>query len=120
MSAASSLRLWSIRLAGAVLALLAAVVLAAWLVVRASLPSLDGVYAVSGLSADASIGRDDHGIPTIRAADRQDLAFVDLEADILERLHPAERQADVVDMQQDVADLLLRMAHARRGLSSPS
>lgn len=75
MSVGSSSRRWILRLAGAAAGLLIAAALAVWLVLRASLPSLDGVHAVSGLSADVSIERDDHGIPTIRAATRRDLAF---------------------------------------------
>ncbi len=75
MSVASSKRVWLWRVAAAALVLSVGSVLAAWLVVRASLPMLDGVYVVSGLSAEVSIERDDHGIPTIRANDRRDLAF---------------------------------------------
>ncbi len=75
MATGSGFRVWVLRLGVLALALLGAAALAAWLIVRASLPPLDGVQAVSGLSADASIERDDHGIPTIRAATRPDLAF---------------------------------------------
>jgi penicillin G amidase len=46
-----------------------------WLTLRASLPELDGGIAVTGLAAAATIERDDAGIPTITAANRQDLAF---------------------------------------------
>ncbi len=41
---------------------------------RASLPMLDGELKIAGLSADVVIERDGKGIPTIRAANRLDLA----------------------------------------------
>src|SRR5262249_14271852 len=41
---------------------------------RGSLPPLDGTCAVPGLSAPVRIERDGHGIPTIHAATRADLA----------------------------------------------
>ncbi|MBX3420747.1 MAG: penicillin acylase family protein [Pirellulaceae bacterium] len=40
-----------------------------------SLPQLDGEMAVSGLTAPVTIERDSLGIPTLRAANRADLAF---------------------------------------------
>lgn len=48
---------------------------AAYFTLRASLPQLDGQVDVSGLSAAATIERDAHGVPTIRASTRRDLAF---------------------------------------------
>jgi len=66
---------WLIRLlSGAVLATAVLFVLG-WLVLRASLPELDGEVDVDGLSAVATIERDAAGIPTIRANNRSDLAF---------------------------------------------
>ncbi|MDX1498573.1 MAG: penicillin acylase family protein [Woeseiaceae bacterium] len=47
----------------------------AWLMLRASLPTLDGELAVAGLAAPATIARDAAGIPVITAASRTDLAF---------------------------------------------
>jgi len=47
----------------------------AWLLVRASLPQLDGDVEVAGLSLPATIRRDDAGIPVITAANREDLAY---------------------------------------------
>ncbi len=56
---------------------LAGAIGALWLrhTLRASLPALDGEIAVAGLRAPVTIERDGLGIPTIRAADRNDLAF---------------------------------------------
>jgi penicillin amidase len=47
----------------------------AYLLLRASLPLLDGSVQVHGLSADATIERDANGVPTLRASTRRDLAF---------------------------------------------
>jgi penicillin amidase len=46
-----------------------------WLAVRASLPVIDGEWTVSELKAPVRIERDDRGVPTIRAENRQDLAY---------------------------------------------
>ena len=42
---------------------------------RASLPQLDGDVLVSGLQSSVSIERDVHGVPTVRADNREDLAL---------------------------------------------
>lgn len=63
------------RLAAAVVLLLVVIVAAAWMLLRASLPDVDGEIEVTGLDADATIARDDHGIPVITASSRNDLAF---------------------------------------------
>ncbi len=62
----------------AVIVLVAAAVLAvlgAWLVLRASLPTLDGRTAHSGVKASVRVARDANGVPTITAQNRTDLAF---------------------------------------------
>ncbi|MBT8111171.1 MAG: penicillin acylase family protein [Gammaproteobacteria bacterium] len=58
-----------------VLLLVVAVGIAATLVLRASLPQLDGKIAVAGLGENANIARDSKGIPVITASSRADLAF---------------------------------------------
>ncbi len=60
----------------AVLLVLVVVGAALWVrgKVAASLPQLDGVVVVTGLSAPVAIERDALGIPTIKAQDRLDLA----------------------------------------------
>ena len=45
----------------------------------------------------------------VRADDRADLVLADVEADVGERLHATKAQADVLDVEDDVADFL---AHA--------
>jgi len=56
-------------------ALIAAGAIVAFLVLRASLPPLDGDLEVSGVAAGVVIERDTAGIPTITATTRADLAF---------------------------------------------
>ncbi len=56
---------------GSALALIAVIAL---LGVRGSLPQLDGQRQVPGMSATVTIARDDHGVPTLTAASRADLA----------------------------------------------
>ena len=48
---------------------------AGWILVRASLPALDGEIVADGLRGTATIARDDAGLPVITAASRADLAF---------------------------------------------
>jgi len=61
----------------AVALVLAIIVVAAgaYLLVRASLPQLDGEIALAGIDSAVTIQRDGMGIPVIRAADREALAF---------------------------------------------
>ncbi len=60
-------------LAGLVLLVLLAPV-AGWLLVRASLPTLDGSRPLAGLTEAVTVERDADGVPTIRARNRDDLA----------------------------------------------
>jgi penicillin amidase len=46
-----------------------------WLLLAGSLPVVDGVIRVWGLSAPVRIERDERGIPTLKAESRVDLAF---------------------------------------------
>lgn len=63
------------RLLLLLLVLLAAIPLTAWLLVRASLPGLDGELAAPGLTASVTIERDALGTATIRASTRVDAAY---------------------------------------------
>jgi penicillin amidase len=60
--------------AAAALLLLAALTLG-WLLLRASLPHLDGALRQPGLRGAVRITRDSRGVPTIEATDRMDLAY---------------------------------------------
>jgi len=54
---------------------LVAICLSAYVALRSSLPRVDGRLDVAGLSLPVTIERDEYGIPVIRAASREDLAF---------------------------------------------
>jgi len=66
---------WLMRLTGGVVLAAVLVFLLAWFTLRASLPALNGELVLEGLAADVTIERDAHGIPTITASTRDDLAF---------------------------------------------
>jgi penicillin amidase len=66
---------WSVRILFGLLALLALVLLAAWLYLRASLPQLDGARRAAGLNAAVTVMRDDHGVPLIAGNNRHDVAY---------------------------------------------
>jgi penicillin amidase len=59
----------------AIIALLAGLAGYAFYVAHSALPQLDGRLRVSGLSAPVSVTRDSHGVPTITAANLEDLFF---------------------------------------------
>ena len=59
----------------AVLILLAGVLAYAYHVAHSALPQLDGRVQISGLSAPVTVTRDSHGVPTIEAANLDDLFF---------------------------------------------
>ena len=63
------------RVIAGVFLLVVAIGIVATLILRASLPDLDGEFAVAGLGESASIARDSKGIPVITASNRADLAF---------------------------------------------
>jgi penicillin G amidase len=71
-SSVSRIALWLLL---AVLAILAAVLGYAYYVAHAALPQLDGRLQISGLSAAVTVTRDSHGVPTIDAANLEDLFF---------------------------------------------
>ncbi|GAB4191413.1 MAG: penicillin acylase family protein [Wenzhouxiangellaceae bacterium] len=65
---------WLRRLAGSALIFLILAIGLVWLLMRASLPWLDGRYEVSGMNTGATVDRDQRGSVTITAANRLDLA----------------------------------------------
>ncbi|CAE6745955.1 Penicillin acylase 2 proenzyme [Xanthomonas arboricola pv. corylina] len=68
----STMRKWLGRLLLAIVVLIVAAVLAAYLLMRGSLPQLDGNSALRGLAAPVSVQRDRRGVVTIDAASQVD------------------------------------------------
>ncbi len=68
------MRRWLLRILGLVAVLAAAVFAAGWLALRASLPEVEGELALARLRSSVTVERDDHGVPTLIATDRLDLA----------------------------------------------
>ena len=75
-SACRSSNVWILRwLALVVVIIMAGLAGYAWLVARTALPQLDGALTTKGLSDPVSVTRDNHGVPTIEAANLRDLLF---------------------------------------------
>jgi penicillin amidase len=70
-----SMKVMSVRILGALLALLLLALLAVWLYVRASLPLLEGRMTSTSLGAEVRVARDAQGVPLISGAQRDDLAY---------------------------------------------
>ncbi|MFZ7097069.1 penicillin acylase family protein [Luteimonas dalianensis] len=68
------MRKWLPRVVLLIAALLLLALLAAWLLLRASLPALDGEHALAGLGAPVQVERDALGVATISAASAADAA----------------------------------------------
>ncbi|MBO9689793.1 MAG: penicillin acylase family protein [Mitsuaria chitosanitabida] len=74
MNRTSALRRWTLRGLLALLVLVIALAAAAWGLVRASRPQLDGEIALPGLTAPLSLGRDDRGTLVVEGRTRRDVA----------------------------------------------
>ena len=68
------MRTWLPRIAALLIALVLLALLVVWLVLRASVPTLDGERALAGLGAPAQVTRDALGVATIEAASATDAA----------------------------------------------
>ena len=66
---------WGRRAALFVCVLVVLALGAAWWMLRASLPQLDGVRQVAGLTGVVTVARDARGVPLLTAANRIDLAY---------------------------------------------
>ncbi|MEJ6005684.1 penicillin acylase family protein [Paucibacter sp. AS339] len=73
-TSASPIRRWIKRLLVGLLAVLLLALLSVWLLMRASLPQLDGSIGLPGVSGPLSLQRDALGTATLRAQNRPDLA----------------------------------------------
>lgn len=65
---------WSLRALLLILVLLVAAAAAAYVVLRGSLPQVEGELRLAGLRQPVSVEHDSGGVPTLRARDRLDLA----------------------------------------------
>ena len=65
---------WIARIAISLVAIALLAVLSAWLLLRGSLPALDGEESLAGLSAPVSVERDALGVVTVDAANEADAA----------------------------------------------
>lgn len=65
---------WALRSLAGVLALVLVAVLAVWLLIRASLPQLDGTLQLPGVQQSLEISRDERGTVTLAGENRLDLA----------------------------------------------
>ena len=65
---------WAAISAGVVLALVVVASIAALILLRGSLPSTGGEISLAGLSAPVVVDYDESGVPTLRGANRQDIA----------------------------------------------
>ena len=61
------------RVLGLLLLLAVLVPVAGWMLLRASMPMLDGIQPLIGLRQAVTVERDAEGVPTIRAGSREDL-----------------------------------------------
>lgn len=111
-------RLWNrIRL---ILVAIVVIIMAgiAWFlsIARSALPELDGSLAVGGLSAPVSVTRDIHGVPTIEAANLDDLFFAQGYVTAQDRLFQMDllRRAAAGDLAEVVGEVALEHDRQQR------
>ncbi|HEY3520194.1 MAG TPA: penicillin acylase family protein, partial [Rhodanobacteraceae bacterium] len=66
---------WLARVTTTLSLLISLACLTGWLLMRGSVPQLDGTVALHGPSAPVTVTRDARGAPTITARNREDLAY---------------------------------------------
>lgn len=110
---------WWYRIRIALLAL-TVIILAgiAWLlsIARSALPELDGSLAVKGLAAPVSVTRDAHAVPTIEAANLDDLFFAQGYVTAQDRLFQMDvlRRAAAGDLAEVVGEVALQHDRQQR------
>jgi penicillin amidase len=106
------LGLWTLGTAVVLLALLA------WFmsIARSALPELDGPVAVPGLSAPVSVTRDAQGVPTIEAANLDDLFFAQGYVTAQDRLFQMDlmRRAASGELSEIVGEVALKHDRQQR------
>jgi penicillin G amidase len=104
--------LWAIGVAVILLALLA------WFmtIARSALPELDGSVSVPGLSAPVSVTRDGQGVPTIEAANLDDLFFAQGYVTAQDRLFQMDlmRRAAAGELSELVGEVALKHDRQQR------
>jgi penicillin amidase len=103
MPTRSRLRRLAPRIALAFIALLIAIALVAWALMRASVPRLDGERALKGLAAPVTVQRDARGVATIEAGSEIDAARV------LGYVHAQERYFEMDLMRRTAAGELAEL-----------
>ena len=88
---------WLLRLSGLLLVMLLLALSTAWLLLRGSLPELDGKPALPGLAAPVQVQRDGNGMVTVDAADERDMARA------LGYVHAQERYFEMDLMRRSAA-----------------
>lgn len=104
------------------LTLIAAVIIAlsgiAWFlsIARSALPELDGPVSAAGLSAPVSVTRGTHGVPTIEAANLDDLFFAQGYVTAQDRLFQMDllRRAAAGDLAEVVGEVALQHDRQQR------
>src|SRR5262249_29646690 len=94
------------RLFTLLVVLVLAAVVGAWLLLRASLPRLDGDWHTAGLKDAATIERDALGVATVRASTRRDAAYA------LGFVHAQERYFEMDLMRRAAAGELSELVGA--------
>jgi len=93
-------------------------VLLAWFmsIARTALPELDGSVSVPGLSAPVSVTRDSQGVPTIEAANLDDLFFAQGYVTAQDRLFQMDlmRRAAAGELSEVVGDVALKHDRQQR------
>jgi penicillin amidase len=99
-----------------ILLILAGGVLYLWSVAHSALPQLDGEMQVSGLSAPVTVTRDAHGVPTIEAANLDDLFFAQGYVTAQDRLWQMDvmRRFGSGELSEILGDGLLKLDREQR------
>src|SRR6202795_2802367 len=100
----------------AVLILLVGAVGYAYYVAHSALPQLDGRLQISGLAAPVTVTRDSHGVPTIEAANLEDLFFAQGYVTAQDRLWQMDimRRAAAGELSEVIGEDTVKMDREQR------
>jgi len=91
------MRTWMLRCAAALVLLTVLAVASAWLLLRGSLPRLDGEHALAGLQAPVQVSRDARGVVTLEGRSQADVMRA------LGHVHAQERAFEMDLMRRSAA-----------------